>query len=527
MAVGRGQVFGGQGVRGKAPERQPPKPKSKTVEYRNWRGVNLTDARAAIDDEELAYAENAVTVGKGAIQLTPAQGASIATISAGVASLHGFNLTLAGVSTPVLISINSDGSATQIKQDGTQTVITTAGNLTTAAQLAIFRDTTILFEDPTKGYCSWDGAAFAVIDATKLGNAIAVFEARVWLGKNRTVTFTAPNSFSNFTGADGAGTTVITDEAFPGTIIAFTSALEQLWIAGQAAFEAIANVSTTGGTTTFSITNIVSGIGTNNPNSVIGYFRALVFSSPTGIFALSGVTPQKLSDKLDGMYPALTLSPDVPAAIGTVQNLLVLCFLVTYTQANAPSLPTPASGLSTATKLLLCFTQGKWFFATQGSLTWITTLVNAGVSEVWGTDGSTIFKVFGGGTGEVAYKIVSKFFSFGTSTTKWQILKSGLEIQASGSVSPQMTIDNEFSSETEAVSAGNTLTFLNAAGNPLSFLNGSGAALTFVAQGLILSRTVSNMYGHYLGASVSGTDSPYRIQAIQLEYAPAGEWVTP
>lgn len=505
-------------------ERPSANANAKTAEYRRWRGVNTTDARTDIEDDEVSYAENAMTIGRGAIQLTPTAGASIATIAAGVTSFMGFVLTLAGTATPLFVTVNPDGSATQVKTDGTQTVVCAAGILTSAARMAIFRDTTILFVDPVKGYASWDGATFTIIDATKTGVAIAVFESRVWLASARTITFTAPNTFNNFSGAAGAGSTIITDEAFPGVITDLHSVVENLWVAGEGAFEAIANVVTTGGTTTFSVTNILTGLGTNAPASVIGYFRSLCFLTASGVWALAGVTPQKLSDKLDGLWPALTFDPDAPSAIATVQNLLVLCFLVTYTQATVPSLPTPASGVTTATPLLICFTQGKWFFATQGALTWITTLIENGTSEAWGTDGSTIFKLFGGGTAPVPYKVQGKLYSFGSSTSAWEAKRIGLEYQAADAIAPVLTIDNGATSETEAVSSGNALTLINNTGGVLTLVNNVLGVLTLIVQGLVLSRAAASMYGNYLGWTVSGTDIPYRIAAVQLEYAPSGQW---
>lgn len=509
-----------------AAQEKPPR----TYQFRTFdRGVNLTDARVDIDDRELAWCENAVPVGKGAIQIIPKRGATLATIAAGVASVWGFNLNLAGVSTPILVTINNDGSATQIiRATGAATEITAAGGLDADSDAVIFRNSLILFVGKTVGYKSWNGTTFAVIDATKTGVALAVFEGRVWIVSpaSRTVTFTAPNTSGNFTAGDGAGSFILTDEAFPGNITHLTSALEQLWILGTGAIEVVANVTATGVApsvvTTFSITNIVTGLGSNAPNSMIGYFRALAFHAPYGVYALSGVTPQKLSDKLDGMYPALTLGSG-PAALAVVQSLPVLCFLVTYTQSLVPSLPTPASGVKTATKLVLCFTQGRWFFASQGALTWITTLVASGTLEAWGTDGSTVFQLFGDSTAAVAYKIQTRLFDFGLSTMYKSIISLGFEYQAANVVTPTITVDNEVTSQTAALSFGNAIVFINNAGAQLAWVNNVSATITWSSQGMVLASVAVNMSGYYLGVTIAGTDKPYRIQALQLTVVEEGE----
>lgn len=503
---------------------------AKTSQYRNFdRGVNLTDARVDIDDRELAWCENAVPVGKGALQIIPRQGAAIATIAAGITSQWGFNLNIAGTATAIIVTINNDGSATQVNRaTGATTAICAAGNLDTDSDVAIFRNSLILFVGRTKGYKSWDGAAFAVIDASKTGISLAVFEGRVWIASpdSRTVVFTAPNSATSFTAGDGAGSFILTDQAFPGNITHMISALEQLWIAGAGAIEAVANVTATGVSpsvvTTFSITNIVTGLGVSAANSMTGYFRSLTFMPSYGVYALSGVSPQKISEKIDGLFPALTLG-NAPGAIAVVQSLPVLCFLVTYTQSLAPSLPTPASGATTATKLLLCFTQGRWFFATQGALTWITTVVYNGALEAWGTDGSTVYQLFGDSTTAVAYKIQTKLFDFGLSTVYKSITTLGFEYQSANAITPTVTIDNEITSQSAALSFGNTIVFVNNSGQQLAWVNNVNAPITWVSQGMVLASVAVNMSGYYLGVTISGTDKPYRIQALQLTVVKEGE----
>jgi len=59
----------------------------KTVQIRTFKGMNTTDARVAIADDETFWSENAMTIGAGAIQTLPAPGDSIATIASGIALL--------------------------------------------------------------------------------------------------------------------------------------------------------------------------------------------------------------------------------------------------------------------------------------------------------------------------------------------------------------------------------------------------------------------------------------------------------
>jgi hypothetical protein len=389
--------------------------------------------------------------------------------------------------------------------------------------------------DPTKGYRKWNGTTLTLIDATKLGCALAVFQGRVWIAapNSRTLIFTAPATNNDFTSGNGAGSTVITDEAFPGIIVALASALEQLWVLGEGGIEAVSNVQASGTApsivTTFSITNVVAGLGTSEPGSQVGYFRALTFMAPYGVYALSGVTPQKLSDKLDGLFPGLTLGHAYVAVV-VVQTLPVLMFLVQYTPTAVPGLPTPGSNSLAVAPLLLCFTQGKWFTASQGAPVAITSLLVDGVAQGWASRGTDVYRLFGADLETpVVYKVQSKLYDFGASTTRTQMMRFGFEYQAESIIAPDFTIDSEAGQEAvDVVGMGNALTLINDGGDTLTLVNDVFAVLTFiVSTGMILSRTRSNSYGRYLGFTLRGEDPPYRAQAFQMQTALAAEWDTP
>lgn len=501
------------------PKQQRPK-KTRTQQYRRWRGVNQVDSRSAMEDDELFWLENAITVGNGAIQLVPAAGPTIATITNGV-TIWGFTLN----GNAVTIVIGSDGAITQVTPGGVTTVVATAGTVTSSARCTIWRATEVLIVDPTMGYSKWDGTTYTTISASKVGTAIAVFQGRVWIANGRTIEYTAPTTNNDFTVGNGAGSTIITDEAFQGNVVNIVSAQEQLWIVGQSAIDAISNVQSSGTapnvTTTFSLTNIVTSLGTLAPSSVIGYFRALTLLAPYGAYALSGVTPQKLSDKLDGLFPKLTISAtSVSAAVAVVQSLPCLIFRVTYNGNEAKAGQGPIA-------LMLCFTQGKWFFAVQRTTCrHITSLTVDGVQCAFGVDTSgNVFKLFGASASSTtAYRVRSKLFDFGAATTEKALLKVGLEIQAESDVSPTMTIDSEFGSQTVNVTTTNELTLVNQVNATLQLQNSLGNPLNLISQGTVLSRQNASLFGRYLGFTVEGEDIPYRIQAAQMEVVPTREW---
>jgi hypothetical protein len=431
-------------------EKKRGEPSRETKQYREWKGMNQTDARTAIDDTEWWWLENAMTVGKGKVRILPHQGPAVYTAPFLIVGLYGVML----LNIPYLICILSDGSMVQVTLGGMPTQIAPAGTVTAAADVSVWQGTRILILDPVHGYMTWDGATFTVLDASKLGTTIAVFSGRVWLANARTITFTDAGSYTSFAGSGGSFP--ITDEAFPGNITRLLSAMEQLWIIGQGAVNALSNVQVVGGIATFSNTNIVSGVGTPNRLSVIAFFRALAFLSKAGVYGLVGVTPQKLSDKLDGLFPGLTLTPDTPAALMTLNELPVLCLLVTYNDpATSPSTPRP---------VVMCYSQGKWFMASQGALTLIADVVVSGAWQAWGTDGKTLFALFGDAATPVAYTIRSKLYDFGSMVTMKQMYRIMLEFSATGIINPQVTIETEKGSQVANLSLANYSFWVNNAG---------------------------------------------------------------
>ncbi len=496
-------------------------PSHQTSQLRRFKAVNQTDSRQGIEDDEFFWLENAMTTGFGQVRITPAQSANIGSYAGGIFSVWGLVL---GV-TPFIYAVGNDGSIQQFTTAGVRTQVAAPGTVTTAARLVIWQSSAVLIID-ANGYFSWDGAVFTsrggVTSAPANGVAIAVFQGRVWIvtgTNNRTIAFSAPGSLSDFQGASAGGSTVITDSNFQGPITQLNSSLEQLWIVGQGAVNAISNVTVSGVTTSFSNTNVVANIGSNAPGSVIGYFRSLAFVSPFGVYALVGVTPQKLSDKLDGLFPLLsTVSSDNPAAVAVIYNLLVLVILVTYADPVLGNRP-----------MLLCFTQGKWFFASPAMATsgwtWITSLLNAGNPQAWGTDGTNIFRLFvAGSTSTVKYKIQSKLYDFGLGTTSKEAFKLGLEITAPVSISPTVTVDTEAVSSTVAFNFTNILQWINNSAQLITFLGLGNQPIVWISTGLVLAKQSVQAFGFYLGWTITGTDTPWTLQAVQMEYALRREW---
>lgn len=416
----------------------PPPPQLHTA--RGFKRLNLSDSRLSIDDDDLAWLENGMLVGRG-VQAVPLYNglAGVPLHAAAIKISESVSLTYGGHTAPhpCTIAVFEDGSAWMRDHalDGAvDSQIAPVGTFSASPQMThitMWQDGPVLFLDDLAGYCKWDGSAFTVIDATKTGHVVAVFEGHAWLlTAARTFTYTAPATYDDFTAGAGAGSFKITDEAFEGAVSTALSSVEQLWILGTSSIDALGNVATASGITTFSVTNAVGSLGTPYHFGEIAYYRSIVFATGYSIHGLLGVTPQKLSAILDRLFPVLstTLLSGPKMALQVLNGRLCLVTLFTYTD--------PVTGAVRSE--LLCFDEGRWFLCTTPDLGGrrvldLVTLITDTRPEVYGIDaGGYVYRLFARPTDpqQGTMTISSKLFDFEQPVMGHQAIKVGLDFSA-------------------------------------------------------------------------------------------------
>ena len=157
---------------------------------------------------------------------------------------------------------------------------------------------TLLYVTVNNG--SGTGATATATRINQPGIAIASFSGRVWIAQNRTIYYTAADSYNDFTSVS-AGNITITDATLHGDIIQIISANNFLYIFGTDSINVFSDVRvSTTGVTLFTNTNISASIGSNFKYAIFAYFRSIFFMNRYGIYALVGATTSKISDALDG-----------------------------------------------------------------------------------------------------------------------------------------------------------------------------------------------------------------------------------
>lgn len=352
------------------------------------------------------------------------------------------------------------------------------------------------------------------------GSSVTTFAGRVWVSSNRTIAFSAPNSFSDFSSTTAGGSFVVTDETLIGAIVALRSANNFMYIVGTSSVNVVADVSVVSGATVFSNTNISASVGTDFQDSIGPYYRGLWFANTYGVYALYGSTTQKMSDDLDGIFPLLLNLPggtEISAGTVVIFEILCLAFLLKY---NDPTLGARA--------LLAVFFNKKWYLGSQGSsLVTMNTAVIAGQPTLYATDGAKLYKMFGDATVPVSQKIVTKLWDMGHPMDAKQAIKFGLELLNPRTLQTIAgSIDTEYlnGSFQFYLNNANVVQWVNNSGQVVLWNNNSNAIVNWSSTGYAFLPIDVQTAGRYLGITMASTSVGALYEGMHMQYEVRTPW---
>ena len=512
--------------------------------YFDWDGATLTAYKGTVFSVTITAAGNGFT---SVPTITPSSGAATfsATLSAGISTLSaagtgyavGDILTQVGgtftTATQYQVTTVSGGAITafSIYDSGVYTVppstpaSVTGGHGSSATFTPNYGIGAVTVLTPGTGYSSapgltvsGGGGSNAILTANLSnsisGNDIATYSGRVWIVLGRTIVFSAPNSYQDFTTASFGGSFIITDETLHSNIISILSANNFLYIFGSNSINVISDVAINSNVTTFSNTNITASVGTIWPSSIVPYFRSVWFANQQGVYALYGSTPNKASDNLDGIFTKIIQSQFVSSGIVQINNILCLAFLCKYQDTSSQR------------NILLIYFNKKWFVASQGTINYIESAALSGVESLFSTDGTNLYQLFSNTTSSISQTIQTKLWDMGGNPITKQALKFGIE-----SLSPTQTssisvgIDTEFSTQTYFTNTTNQITWYNNAGGIISWTNNASQTIVWIAAGYTFSMQDVNNVGNYLGVTITSSTPGVIYSGFHLQYEERTPWI--
>jgi hypothetical protein len=357
-------------------------------------------------------------------------------------------------------------------------------------------------------------ATSAVSVAPSAGTSIAVYSGRAWVANGRTMSFSAPNTYNDFTTANSGGTFIVSDSTLHNNIVQLISANNYLYIFGDDSINVVSDVRVSAGITIFSNTNLTAFIGSSYPIAVQPYLRGVFFMNQSGFYLIYGAVPQKVSDAMDGIISSIDFSKPVTAGAVNIYNQLCMAFYFTYTGGTTPR------------KMFGIFFNNKWYLASQGdNNTLCCPVFEDGKQELYVTDGTNLFHAFKNTTGNINTTVKTRLWDFGSSLTTKQALKAGFEVVVpSNPFSATVTVDTETSSNTFNFNSQNLVNWTNNSGTVLSWINNLSQVVGWLSSGFTyIVQDVTN-YGKYLGLTLTSTTPGYEMNATMLEFEDRARW---
>ena len=503
-------------------------------------GVNTQALRQAIRPGQQAWLENIQPIGPANARVVPGISAQLAQLTGGVTPYYaqGFNITIGGTATDIIFVASTDGNIWSINLSTYAVTAITLGGANdgdfTQCSAAQWKNERLMIIDSVTGLWDWDGTTLNNAGYTSRpssGTCIATFSNIVWVANNRTISYSAFNSYQNFSVAAGnnGGSTILSDETLHSSIQQLISSNNFLYVFGIDSVNVFSDArASAAGNPIFTNTNLSTGVGTGFPMSCATYGRSVWFGSANGFYGLYGASARKESTELDGMYdqilninnPALVgAAPTISAGLVTINQILCVAFLFTYqdTDGNRP--------------LLAVYFDKKWFFVGKTAITSEdnpTIIVDCpvkGQNKLFSFDSSGRFYQLFSSDSDVEFQWKTALWDFQQPIQYKQATKVGVGVYFSAAVSTiDALIDTESSSNTVSppLSVSGSMTFVGS--GPITFV-GTGP-ITFLSAGYVLLQSDATNWGRYVGVTLNGNASNLTFTLMMMEYNYRSQWGT-
>ena len=395
----------------------PQQPRSLTLIERSFRTLNLTTGPTALKDGEYLELENLMPYGEGHLTVFPGPGNAIAAPSGKTISAT-WGIVIA--SQPYIIGQMSDGSVYAAKPGSTFVLIAAAGSTTVGglhidkwqATDADGNPEAMLWVDVAKGYGSWTGSTWNVLNAARTGQCLAVYAGRVWIGVGQEIVYTAPDCYNDFNDADYAGAFAITDPSMNGFIIALRATQNWLYIIGSGMMALnnvqVQNVADSSAlSTTFFVTPVSSSVGLVTDRAAVVLDNVLFLVTNTGLWGYRGLNGQNIANNMGDNFDG--------------------------SQALFASQVYGRNVLTTSAGYNLLVDTGQWFSTITDSLSWVSTATTIweGLSG-WVTNGAYVYQ-FGSDFVTVRNAVMhSKLFDCGNGAANKRAINAGFELYQDG-----------------------------------------------------------------------------------------------
>jgi len=345
------------------------------------------------------------------------------------------------------------------------------------------------------------------------GTDVATFSGRTWIASDRTVFYTAADTYNDFIGVT-AGFLTISDSTLRTNITRILSANNFLYVFGEDSINVFSDVRVDSltGVTLFTNTNVSASVGSNLKHAIFPYFRSILFMNEYGVYALVGATTTKISDPLDGIFPLIDFNEFVSGGQCLINNILCAVYNFKYNDNG------------TMRWLQAAFFERKWFFTNQLDNAYFVVLsVKDGLLNLYATTGNDLYQFYEDATEAVEIDVQTALLPMGDPIRDKQALKIGIEATL-GNVPILLTayVDSE-SQQSPPIDFVNSVFWVNNSLQAIDWTNSSLQVIGWTTvqsagAGYFLYKSDAKMYGKYLGMTITSTATPFTINGFQFEH---------
>lgn len=234
------------------------------------------------------------------------------------------------------------------------------------------------------------------------GNSMETFDSRVWISYSHDLSasldnggvfnVSEPQSFTDFAGSDGGLQFTSSDRYLRARYVLLRQSNGYLYAFGDSSVSIISNVQTSGSPTitTLNYQNTDPQIGVAWRDSAQDFSRTILYANSTGVYGLYGGAVRKVSGKIDNIFVNAIFPPIAGAltpssAVSSIYTIRCYMLLMTLIDPNTQQ----------QRNALVMWDEANWYAASQSTaLTYIATQEIDSELQAWGTDGTTLFRMF-------------------------------------------------------------------------------------------------------------------------------------
>lgn len=345
------------------------------------------------------------------------------------------------------------------------------------------------------------------------GTVIETYVGRAWVGNGPKVSFTSPESVTDFSTTDGGGTIISQDSFLRVGFYGLKQANGFLYLLGDSSMNTISGVTTSGTSppvTTFSNQNVDPQIGTPWKDTVQVFSRNIVFANSFGIHVSYGGAVTRISAPLDGIYTSVpNIGSFVPSsAVAAIFG--IQCYMMLYPVVDQYS--------GQKVNKLLMWDGKKWWTSQQGvTLIYIANQEINSVLTAWGTDGKSIYPLFQNPSNNFTRVAQSRLWATpGYFFTKTATRLFGLFYFSQFNGVTTVNVDKEYGTSYPVTVTQPAVIWVNHLSQTVTWENSLNQVVIFTASGYGILASQVSQWGALLGLTVVTTDSDVTLSSLTL-----------